>query len=264
MPPRFSYWTIILEGKPTAFRAYQRDDLQTVFKQLQTKHPDVVMKWFARGRLWESPEEARAAEQRGHREKRQSDWRPGGEHRDPRARFEVTRAEKRRRFSARFRPGDDRDSTPPSKQHPRERAPVRRDGREPAKPEWKQRDTPAGNRPARPEWTQRDTPAGNRPARPEWTQRDRPAGNRPAKPEWKQRDRPATNRPAKPEWKQRDRPAGRPEKPEWKRGGTWKPSDRKGPGDGRGAVRRDERNRGGRKPGGGGGRGGGRGGGHSR
>src|SRR5688572_6990213 len=102
MPPRFAYWTIILEGKPTAFRAHERDDLLPTFKQLQTRHPDVVMKWFARGRLWESPEEAQAA-QRGGRERRARDWRPGGEHRDPRARFEVPRDEKRRRFAAKQR-----------------------------------------------------------------------------------------------------------------------------------------------------------------
>ena len=67
MPPRFAYWTIIVEGKPTAFRAQLREELIPTFKQLQSKHPDAVMMWFARGRLWTSPEEARAAEQRGGR-----------------------------------------------------------------------------------------------------------------------------------------------------------------------------------------------------
>ena len=62
MPPRFAYWTIIVEGKPTAFRAQDRDELVPTFKQLQGKHPDAVMMWFARGRLWSSPEEARAAD----------------------------------------------------------------------------------------------------------------------------------------------------------------------------------------------------------
>ena len=31
------------------------------FKQLQARHADMQMKWFARGRLWASPEEERAA-----------------------------------------------------------------------------------------------------------------------------------------------------------------------------------------------------------
>jgi hypothetical protein len=35
------------------------------------------------------------------REKRPKDWRPGGEHRDPRARYQLTRDEKRRRFKLR-------------------------------------------------------------------------------------------------------------------------------------------------------------------
>src|SRR5688572_9310703 len=103
MPPRFAYWTIIVEGKPTAFRAQLREELIPTFKQLQSKHPDAVMMWFARGRLWTSPEEARAAERPGGAERRKPDWRPGGEHKDPRARFDIPRDEKRRRFAERMR-----------------------------------------------------------------------------------------------------------------------------------------------------------------
>ena len=36
-------------------------------------------------------------------ERRKPDWRPGGEHQDPRARFEIPRDEKRRRFAERLR-----------------------------------------------------------------------------------------------------------------------------------------------------------------
>ena len=103
MPPRFAYWTIIVEGKPTAFRAQLREELEPTFKQLHNKHPDAVMMWFARGRLWASPEEARAAEPRGGAERRKPDWRPGGEHRDPRARFDIPRDVKRRRFAEKLR-----------------------------------------------------------------------------------------------------------------------------------------------------------------
>jgi hypothetical protein len=106
MPPRHHYWTIILEGKPTAFRAHTRDELVPTFRQLQTRHPDTVMKWFARGRLWESQEEERAAavaQRRTPRERRPREWRPGGAHQDPRDRFKVTRDEKRRRFAKRVR-----------------------------------------------------------------------------------------------------------------------------------------------------------------
>jgi hypothetical protein len=88
MPPRYTYWTIIMEGKPTAFRARDHDELLPTLRQLQRRHPDAVLKWFARGRLWASPEEAQlAAKVRPiRRAARGRDWRPGGEHRDPRAR----------------------------------------------------------------------------------------------------------------------------------------------------------------------------------
>ena len=59
MPPRHTYWTIILEGKPTAFRAHTQEELLPTLKQLQARHPDAVMSWFARGQLWHSQEEER-------------------------------------------------------------------------------------------------------------------------------------------------------------------------------------------------------------
>jgi len=101
MPPRFTYWTIILDGKPTAFRAHTSEELLPTLRQLQVRHPDAAMLWFARGRLWNSPEEARAAAaaRRAKPERRSPGWRPGGEHRDPRDRFKVPRDEKRRRFA---------------------------------------------------------------------------------------------------------------------------------------------------------------------
>src|SRR5687767_13985731 len=100
MPPRFAYWTIIVGGQPTAFRAAEREELLPTLKQLQSKQTDAVMKWFSRGRLWESPAEATAAlrAQRAERDtrgrgpdRRGPDWRPGGQHQDPRDRFRVPR-----------------------------------------------------------------------------------------------------------------------------------------------------------------------------
>ena len=118
MPPRYAYWTIIAGGLPTAFRAADRDELLPTFQRLKEKHPDAQMKYFARGKLWESQDAARAADNRSARpypdrkgsdrrgapegkgardrkvgppgapaEKRGRDWRPGGEHRDPRQKF---------------------------------------------------------------------------------------------------------------------------------------------------------------------------------
>lgn len=90
MPPRFAYWTILAGGLPTSFRAADRDELMPTFRRLKDKHPDAEMKYFARGKLWESPEEARRARTAASapgREQRDRNWRPGGDHRDPRQRF---------------------------------------------------------------------------------------------------------------------------------------------------------------------------------
>lgn len=277
MPPRFAYWTIILEGKPTAFRAHERDDLLPTFKQLQTRHPDVVMKWFARGRLWESPEEAQAA-QRGGRERRARDWRPGGEHRDPRARFEVPRDEKRRRFAAKQR-RDFRDPNGPPSQAPRDRPPHDRERPERERP----REQRSGKAPAwrPPEQREKD----RRTPRPEWKDRfDRkPSGPADRPPREGDRRSPESRtawKPKGPPGKEprppfdRDRGGGRPREEDAKARG--KPAG-KGPGGskdrfgGQGkrapdrAFRPDSRHRGtGQKRGGGrggGGRGGGTGGG---
>ena len=105
MPPRYAYWTILVDNRPTAFRAATREDLLPTFEQIRRKHPSAVMRWFARGRIWESPAHA-AREERSPRERRDKSWRPGGNHRDPRARFEQQRkdrnaARRRERFSHR-------------------------------------------------------------------------------------------------------------------------------------------------------------------
>jgi hypothetical protein len=90
MPPRFAFWTILLDGEPTAFRARTQAELVPTLTQLRSRNPGAVMKWFARGRLWESPEEAHRdaeARRRPPLEKRGAGWRPGGQHQDPRERF---------------------------------------------------------------------------------------------------------------------------------------------------------------------------------
>ena len=108
MPPRYTYWTILAGGQPTAFRAKDRKELLSTLKQLRRKHPDAEMKWFARGRLWESPEDALRENKFGQNsreepskklEDRGRNWRPGGNHRDPRQAFKdikKSRNQKRR------------------------------------------------------------------------------------------------------------------------------------------------------------------------
>jgi hypothetical protein len=89
MPPRFAYWTILIDNTPTAFRARDREELLPTFAQLKRKSEDVVIKWFAQGRLWDSPEAQRSVGRKPAftGEKRGNDWRPGGTHKDPRDRF---------------------------------------------------------------------------------------------------------------------------------------------------------------------------------
>jgi 23S rRNA pseudouridine2605 synthase len=146
MPPRYAYWTILAGGLPTAFRAAEKDELLPTFKRIQEKQPDAVMKFFARGKLWDSPEQALRAEAgprgkgpeygdsrdrpEGRKEQRDRDWRPGGEHRDPRqpfkdakkARNQEWRQERwdRKHQPPRERPHGDplRGDVPPARREP--------------------------------------------------------------------------------------------------------------------------------------------------
>ena len=82
MPPRYTYWTIIVDGKPTAFRARRTKSCCRRCKQLQATQPDAVMRWFARGDCGSRQEEARDARRGDGRrrvgERRGAGWRPGG------------------------------------------------------------------------------------------------------------------------------------------------------------------------------------------
>ncbi len=66
MPPRYAYWTILIDNTPTAFRAKEQSELLPTLHQLQRTNKDVVLKWYSHGRVWDSPEAARQArESRG-------------------------------------------------------------------------------------------------------------------------------------------------------------------------------------------------------
>src|SRR5687768_11630364 len=139
MPPRFSYWTIIAGGLPTAFRAAEREELLPTFTRLKEKQPDAEMKWFARGKLWSSPEEAQNQRERrfdsgdgknrhrdqkrpgrhdGPGESRGRDWRPGGDHRDPRQQFKDAKKARNQRIKAeKFARKSGRDDVPRERPH---------------------------------------------------------------------------------------------------------------------------------------------------
>src|SRR4051794_15331424 len=95
MPPRYAYWTILIDNQPTAFRAREREELLPTLNQLKRKSANVLLQWYARGRLWESPEAERAARSgpTTEHDKRGSAWRPGGTHQDPRDRFKKRNRE---------------------------------------------------------------------------------------------------------------------------------------------------------------------------
>lgn len=100
----FRCWVIVAGSQPTAFRAREREDLLPTLKQLQRTQPDIELQWFERGKLWRTPEEALAAlvERRRAPVSRGRDWRPGGEHKDPKARPQIPRDEKRALFKKRL------------------------------------------------------------------------------------------------------------------------------------------------------------------
>lgn len=118
-----SFWVIVAGNTPTAFRSRFRDALLPTLRQLQRTQPDADLRWFERGRMWASAEEARAARSAerqardGRSRERGPDWRPGGSHEDPRARFKLTRDQKRARFRKRLQDkaaDQKREGRPPS------------------------------------------------------------------------------------------------------------------------------------------------------
>lgn len=209
---RLAYWTILIGTSPTAFRAKEPNDLVPTLKQLQRVHPDAVMKWFQRGRVWDSPADAEAVRRSSHsgRERRPADWRPGGAHKDPRQRFKDAKKQKwaafrQERFdrqTRRERPaGDER----PRFERPRDERP--RDTRprdERPRDERPREERPRTDRP-RSGWPRANRPREQRPGgdrpRDERPRNDRPRSDRP------RGERPRGDGPREQRW---TRPAGPP------------------------------------------------------
>lgn len=70
MPPRYAYWTIIIDDQPTAFRSAAVEELIPTFNRLKSKQPNAVLKWFQDGKLWDSRLDAREANIRKRRDER--------------------------------------------------------------------------------------------------------------------------------------------------------------------------------------------------
>lgn len=78
MPPRYAYWTILVDNQPTAFRAGAQEDLMPTFKRLKEKHPSAVMMWFQNSKLWPSRLDAQEAMRARGEKGRRGDERQGG------------------------------------------------------------------------------------------------------------------------------------------------------------------------------------------
>ena len=61
MPPRYAYWTILVDDQPTAFRSGSQEELMPTFNRLQQKHPSAKMMWWQNGKLWASRVDAQEA-----------------------------------------------------------------------------------------------------------------------------------------------------------------------------------------------------------
>src|SRR5215471_2787789 len=167
MARHHAFWVILSGAVPTAFRSPRREDLLPTLHQLQRTQTDVTLQWFDRGRLWESPEAARAALLAKRRQfaDRKSDWRPGGSHRDPRARYELSRDEKRARFKKRLgRPPIGSRSDKPYEPRP-------------DKPFGPRPDKPFGSRPDKPFNSRPGGAGSNRPPHDRW-KKPKPFGKR--------------------------------------------------------------------------------------
>src|SRR5687768_5379104 len=61
MPPRYAYWTILVDDQPTAFRSGSQEDLMPTFKRLQGRHASAKRMWGQAGERWASLVDAQDA-----------------------------------------------------------------------------------------------------------------------------------------------------------------------------------------------------------
>ena len=215
MPPRYAYWTIIVDDQPTAFRSGSQEELMPTFKRLKAKNDTAVMMWFQNGKLW--PSRIDAQEQmraRGDMGRRGDERQAGMGFRDRERKPFRERSERveRTAWTPRGEP-----STPPAERNADNKL------------DWKPKGefVPAPKRAERPDWKSKPS----RTDKPEW----KPKTSRSEKPEWKPKgsfdreerldwkpkssrpqdlrtSRPSSDREERSDWKSRPRS----EKPDWK------------------------------------------------
>ena len=250
---RGAFWTIIVDDQPTAFRAPMREDLLPTLKQLQRQHPTALIKWFQRGRLWETPGDAMDA---GKPPSRGVGWRPGGAHKDPRDQYKVPRDVKRSRWASQAAEGrgpwmkgdkpfnaEGRSTSSTGTGHRKPETggrPPRGDRPPGGGAGWKPKgDGPFAARREKPAWKPRDERAPSAEGRSTsstGTGHQGPAtGGRPPRADRPSGDRPFPARGEKPAWKPRDESAPKPRdegrptaggRPAWKPKGDAPTGDR--------------------------------------
>jgi 23S rRNA pseudouridine2605 synthase len=261
MPPRHAYWTILIDDQPTAFRAHDADELLPTLNRLREKNTSAVMKWFERGKLYDSRDEARDAgfgqgerrwegprperdddgprfaerptrddAARGDRPKRDEargrggdrprdkNWRPGGEHRDPRQKYKDAKKAKWNRFKDKIRarhderiPRNPESFTPPHGDQLRTRS---------TRPEWRRDDErrgggssggdrdrrPWSDRPPRRDGDQDQRAWSDRPSRRDDTRDQRSWSDRPPRRDDPREQRPWSDRPPRKDSDREQRP----------------------------------------------------------
>ena len=136
MPPRYAYWTILVDEQPTAFRAGSQEELMPTFKRLKLKHASAKMMWWQNGKLWDSRLDAQQAMHARGEMGRRGDARQDGGFRD------------RPRGPRTDQPAERRNASGKLEWQPKGDAPSPRD-RKPRfeKPEWKPKGARTNTRP---------------------------------------------------------------------------------------------------------------------
>ena len=151
MPPRYAYWTILVDEQPTAFRAGSQEDLMPTFKRLKQKNPTAKMMWWQNGKLWDTRLDAQEAMRARGEIGRRNDTRQAGGLRD-RDRDRTPRPERSPSGKLDWKPKG--EGRPRSEWRPKSAALmprdhlVRRSLPDGAKPAWK----PKGESRPRSEW----------------------------------------------------------------------------------------------------------------
>jgi hypothetical protein len=171
VPPRYAYWTIIVDNQPTAFRSGSVEEIMPTFNRLKAKQPSAILKWFQNGKLWDSRLDAREAQERRGEEGRKHDKRQRQPFESPRRSSETLEWKPKTTAETRdLRPKlewSPRQASPPSSPEKRARAPYKGGGkpRDSRPRDFKARyakPRQTGDRPNL-EWSPRETPATPRP-----------------------------------------------------------------------------------------------------